>query len=94
MAGEVAAMNPDFVVLKELPKHRRGRAEGEVRALLRRALLGAGVAAERLQDQPDEVEAARALVSGLGPGDLALLLVHEEVDGVLALLTALGAVEG
>lgn len=94
MAGEVAAMNPDFVVLKELPKHRRGRAEGEVRALLRRALLGAGVAAERLQDQPDEVEAARALVSGLAPGDLALLLVHEEVDGVLALLTALGAVEG
>ena len=90
-ADALAALRPTLVVLKELPRHRRGRADGEVRARLRARLqpaLGPGVP---LVDVPDEVDAAAYAIDHTPPGGLALLLVHEELDGVEALLAARGA---
>ena len=85
--GELA---PDRVFLKELPDHLRGRAPGDIPALFRRTLRSMGLPAEQLVDIPDEVDAARAALSAAGPGDLALLLVHEALDAVLALVRERG----
>ena len=91
-ADAIAALVPDGVVLKELPHYRRGRAEGEVRERLRQRLLLRGIPAEAMVDRPEEVDAAAEALDRTGAGDLALLLVHEEVEAVLALLQARGAV--
>jgi cyanophycin synthetase len=63
-------------VIKELPLMLRGRALGEVPALLERALLAAGFAADRIRFEPDEEAAALRLLDGAGPGDVIVLPVH------------------
>jgi len=64
------------VAIKELPLLLRGRAPGEVSALLERALLAAGVAAERIVAEPDEEAAARRLLEAAKPDDVIVLPVH------------------
>jgi predicted dinucleotide-binding enzyme len=49
---------------------------GEVPALIKGALLGAGVAAERIRTEPDEEAAARALLDAAQSGDVIVLPVH------------------
>jgi UDP-N-acetylmuramyl tripeptide synthase len=90
-AAAVAGLAPDRVILKELPHYRRGRAPGEVRARLRAALVGNGVAGAGIDEVEDEAGAVAAALAGAGPGDLLLLLVHEDVDAALACLAAVGA---
>ena len=88
---EVLAIPPDLIALKELPEHWRGRAEGEMPALLRAAFEVRGFPSTQLLDVPDEREAAARLLDLAAPGDLVLLFVHEQVESVLALLRERGA---
>jgi UDP-N-acetylmuramyl tripeptide synthase len=76
LARTAARYAPDVIVIKELPLLLRGRAPGEVSALLERALLAAGVAAERIVAEPDEEAAARRLLDAAKPGDVIVLPVH------------------
>ncbi len=76
LARTAARYTPDRVVIKELPLLLRGRAPGEVSALLERALSAAGVAAERILKEPDEEAAARRLLEAAEPGDVIVLPVH------------------
>jgi len=76
LARTAARYAPDCVVIKELPLLLRGRAPGEVSALLERALLAAGVAAERIVAEPDEEAGARRLLDTAEPGDVIVLPVH------------------
>ena len=76
LARVAAGVAPDRVVVKELPLMQRGRALGEVPALIERGLLAAGRAAERLLHEPDEEAAARALLDWAAPGDVIVLPVH------------------
>ncbi len=76
LARTAAGFEPDCIVIKELPQVLRGRALGEVPALIKGALLAAGVAAERIHTEPDEETAARKLLNGAGPGDVIVLPVH------------------
>ncbi len=76
LARTAARYAPDVVVIKELPLLLRGRAPGEVSALLERALLAAGVHAERIIAEPDEETAARRLLAAATPGDVIVLPVH------------------
>jgi cyanophycin synthetase len=76
LARTAAQFAPDRVVVKELPLMLRGRALGEVPALLERALLAAGVPAERIYLQSDEESAARGLLDAARPGDVIVLPVH------------------
>ncbi len=76
LARTAAGFEPDCIVIKELPRVLRGRALGEVPALIERALLAAGVAAERIHAEPDEETAARKLLDAARPGDVIVLPVH------------------
>jgi cyanophycin synthetase len=76
LARTAAGFEPDCIVIKELPRVLRGRALGEVPALIERALLAAGVAAERISAEPDEETAARKLLDAARPGDVIVLPVH------------------
>ena len=44
--------------------------------MIKEALLGAGVAAERIRAEPDEETAARTLLDDAKPGDVIVLPVH------------------
>ena len=88
--GEVAAeAQPDLVVIKEMKDYLRGRAPGEVPGILRRALLGHGITAERLLERDSEIAATRAALAAARVGDAVLLLVH----GVAARAEVLALIE-
>jgi len=71
LARTAAAAAPDLVVIKELPLMLRGRAPGEVTAL-----LAAVLPAERTVIEPDEEAAALLLLAAAGPGDVVVLPIH------------------
>jgi cyanophycin synthetase len=82
-AREIAPIAPDRVVLKELPKYRRGRPPGEVRAMLREELEASGVAPAAIVDIEDEDDAVRATLSALVAGELLILCVHEDAPAAV-----------
>ncbi len=85
-AREVAAYGCDHLVVKELAGYLRGRQPGEVPARLREGLVHNGVPDDAIELADDDVDGARKLLAWARPGDLVLLLVHERLDEVLALL--------
>jgi cyanophycin synthetase len=95
LAAVAAEFTPDRVVLKDLAQMLRGRAAGDVPALLRAALLAHDVAASVLQTNLDEEAAARQLLDWARPGDVVVLPLHSGVarDTIVALLDA-GAASG
>lgn len=92
LAAEAAAIGAERYVLKPLPGYARGRAPSEVVAVLRRGLLAAGVGPERIEEVGSEAAAVARIADLVGPGDLGLVLVHEDLDGALAALASRGAV--
>lgn len=92
LVREICAVGFDRYQLKELPEHRRGKQLGEVPAALKALLIGFGVAPAQIADPPDdgELAAVRSALAWSRPGDLLLLLVHEQFDEVVALLSAVG----
>lgn len=84
---------PDRIVIKEMGHYARGRAPGEVAALLREAFVGAGAAPEAIDYVAGELDAVRAALALAGPGDLVVALAHEDVAAVVALLEGLAASE-
>lgn len=91
LAAAALELSPDRIILKELPTLRRGRGPGEVRAVLRKALASLGYREDALEDAETEVEAAQRALAWARPGDLLVLLVHEERARVLELLGSAGA---
>ena len=76
LARTAAAFAPDRVLIKELPGMLRGRAPGEVSALIERGLLEAWLAPERIVHHANEEGAALALIAWAQPGDVVALPVH------------------
>jgi len=76
LAATAARFAPDRIVVKELPGMLRGRALGEVPELLERALRAAGLPADRVQLETDELAAANLLIDDARPGDVIVLPVH------------------
>ncbi|TAA12371.1 Mur ligase [Pseudoxanthomonas winnipegensis] len=77
VAHVAAAYAPERVMLKELPGYARGREADSVPALMHAQLLADGLDPQRVQLQPDEVQAARSLLAWASEGDLLVLPVHE-----------------
>jgi cyanophycin synthetase len=88
LAETVARFNPDFVALKDMAGYERGRAAGEVPALLHSVLLQNGLDASRVHTQLDELQAVRDVLDWAQPGDVLALPVHglPEREAVQALL--------
>lgn len=84
-AAEAAA---DRYVIADLPDYLRGRVAGAIPALLRQALLDAGVPAERIELADDPAEGVRRALAWAGPGDFLLLSVLSHRTEALALLRA------
>ena len=76
LAATAAGFGPDLVVLKDLAGYLRGRASGEVPALLRDELRLRGLPEARLRTVLPEVEAALALFAWAKAGDVLVLPVH------------------
>ena len=76
LARTAARFAPDRVVVKELPLMLRGRAPGDVPALICQALYAAGVDTGRVTLLPDEEAAALELLAWARPGDVIVLPVH------------------
>lgn len=77
VAATVAAFQPQLVVLKDIGGYERGRASGEVAAIMRAALRAAGIADDAIEVRLDEVEAALRPLAWARDGDLVVLPVHE-----------------
>ncbi|HWN06261.1 MAG TPA: Mur ligase family protein [Steroidobacteraceae bacterium] len=80
LAAVAAAARPDLVVVKELGSYLRGRGTGEIPALLRRALAGAGLRPDAIGDAPDEDRAVRVALAWARAGDVLVLPLHSR-DG-------------
>jgi UDP-N-acetylmuramyl tripeptide synthase len=90
LARTAAAAGPDLVIVKELPEMLRGRACGEVPALLAHALRDAGLAEAQIDNRgDDEAAAARALLGRVRPGDVVVMPLHSN-EGRLAVAAMLG----
>ena len=90
LARGACAFGPDWVVITELPGYLRGRAPGEIPALLRAECLAQGIAAEKILLEDSPATGVAKIMNLVGPGDLALLLVHSERDKVFAMLGGQG----
>ena len=95
LAETVAHYVPGQVVLKEMAGYERGRAPGEVPALLQSALLQNGIAADDVHVQLDEVQAVRDILLWARAGDVLALPVHglAEREAVQGLLDAMQAAD-
>jgi UDP-N-acetylmuramyl tripeptide synthase len=78
LALEIAAMRPDRVIVRDEPHYLRGRAPGEVPAVLRRAFMGAGVPASAIDDAADERAAVTRALAWATPGDTIAVFAHTE----------------
>ena len=76
LARAAAAARPDFIVLKDLQGYLRGRAPGEVPALLQEELARQGLPLSSMRTLLPEVEAARAILNWSRAGDVLVLPVH------------------
>ena len=81
-------------MLKDIAGYERGRAAGEIAAIMRAQLLADGVPADAITTCLDEVEAARVPLAWARDGDLLVLPIHEMEarEQVTALLDQMAAV--
>lgn len=93
LARTAAGFAPDLIVIKELPSMLRGRALGEVPALLEAGLRQGGMRDGCWQHQPDEEAAAMLLLQWAQPDDVVVLAVHTTAARV-ALVATLQAASG
>ena len=92
LARVASEANPDRIWLKDIAgDYMRGRAPGEIAAILFGALRAAGIPASALPVCLDEALAAREALQWARPGDLLVLPLHEPAarDAVVTLLDQL-----
>lgn len=84
------ALSPDVVVVAENPKFMRGRPFGALPALMRARCLELGLNPAAILDAPNPGDGAERILDALQPGDLALLLVHDNRERIFARLAETG----
>jgi cyanophycin synthetase len=88
LARATCGLRPDRLLIKEMARYSRGRPEGEVAGILRAAFLASGLAPEHISHVRSEMDGVRQALEWLEPGDIAVLLVHENIAAVTELLRA------
>lgn len=89
MVQECVRAGFDFVVIKELTEHLRGRELGEMPAEIEAELRAAGMPEGAFEHAPSELAAVEQAFAWARPGDLLLLLAHDARDEVLARIAEL-----
>ncbi len=91
MARAAVSMQPDRMLIYQLPGYERGRDIAEPPTLIRDEALAHGIAADNLMIMPDPLSAARNILEHAQSGDILILLaliqrreilqlVHEFID--------------
>jgi UDP-N-acetylmuramyl tripeptide synthase len=91
LARASLALRPDRVVVKEMDAYLRGRAPGEVPALMADELRHSGLPEAAISTPGTELPAVREALGWARPGDLLVLTLHQDRRQVLELLEALRA---
>jgi len=89
LARAALALRPDRVVVKEMDAYLRGRAPGEVPALLADELRRAGLPDHAISTPGTEIPAVREALGWARPGDLLVLTLHQDRRRVHELLETL-----
>lgn len=89
LAAAVWTMRPERIVLKEMESYLRGRALGEVPALLRDELGRLGAPPDIISAAESETDAVRSAFGWAQSGDLLVLLSHAARARTLAFLDRL-----
>lgn len=89
LARTALKLRPDRVVVKEMDAYLRGRAPGEVPAILADELHRAGLPPSAIAVAGGELEGARDALGWARPGDLLILALHQDRRRVEALLADL-----
>ncbi|MBA3316991.1 MAG: Mur ligase, partial [Gemmatimonadales bacterium] len=89
LARAALALRPDRVVAKEMDAYLRGRAPGEVPALMADELRLAGLPEHAISAPGNELPSVREALTWARAGDLLVLLLHQDRRGVLELLERL-----
>jgi UDP-N-acetylmuramyl tripeptide synthase len=76
LAAAAAAFEPDLVVLKDMAEYLRGRAHGEVPAILAAELANRGFDPGRVRTVLEEHDAVGALLAWARPGDVLVMPIH------------------
>jgi cyanophycin synthetase len=90
MARAALALRPDRVVAKEMDAYLRGRAPGEVPRLIADELRRAGLPDAAIATAAGELPAVQEALDWARPGDLLILMLHQERDRVEELLRRRG----
>lgn len=91
LAAALLAFAPRLVILREQEHYLRGRALGEVPRILAEGLVHGGFPSEAITSVQDECEALRRALAHARAGELIVLLVHTDHEGVGAWLREVGA---
>ena len=83
IASGVCALAPEHVVITEIEPYLRGRALGEVGAIMKQACLQNGIAEERIYFAESPLAGVKFALSRMQAGDLGLFLVLSERDQVI-----------
>jgi cyanophycin synthetase len=86
LAHAALRLEPDRIVIKEMPEMLRGRRLGQIPVILEDELRRNGIPAGSIEHAGSELEAVRKALDEARPGDLVILLVHAQRDEVLGLL--------
>jgi len=88
LARAILDMDPDRVAVRPIRGYERGRALGEVEAIMQAALIDMGLGAERFAIVDDEIDALDKGIAWAEPGDIVLVLAHIQRVEVQAWLAA------
>jgi UDP-N-acetylmuramyl tripeptide synthase len=91
LARAAFALRPDHVIVKEMDKYRRGRASGEVPALITDELRRLGMPVDAISTAADDMAALRGALRWARPGDLVLVTIHVDQQEALELLGSLAS---
>ncbi len=87
--SSVDGVDFDKVIIKLMKKYNRGRATGETADILKQQYMLNGIAEEKISLVEQEIDAVKQAIEWSQPGDLLILLIHEDRNKVLELLAGL-----
>jgi hypothetical protein len=80
--------HPDVIVAADLPDYLRGRAPGEVPALIARQCIDSGVEPDATKVSGSPGEGMAMILDELQQGDVALILALSDRDRIFSLIRA------